>query len=193
MTATLKEARTEVPKEIKVQDQVTFNTGILVVFGLIMTYMLFEAYKNKNGLKFGHEASLVCSMGLAISWFFLAEAESNKFTHMMKFNGELFFYFVMPPIVFAAGFNMYRKKFFENIANIMLFGVLGTLFAFFAYCGVTIWLVDYFGVEQKVYQKDTDTWIAEPVTLLISEILVMCALICSTDVIAAVAIINAKK
>jgi len=35
--------------------------------------------------------------------------------------------------------------------------------------------------------------VEQPVTLLLSEVLVMCALICSTDVIAAVAIINAKK
>lgn len=41
--------------------------------------------------------------------------------------------------------------------------------------------------------KDTGKWVEQPVTLLLSEVLVMCALICSTDVIAAVAIINAKK
>jgi NhaP-type Na+/H+ or K+/H+ antiporter len=133
-------------KEVQVQDQVTFNTGILVIFGLIMVYMLFEAYKNKNKLKFGHEASLVCSLGLGISFFFLEESTNSKFTNMMEFNGEMFFYFVLPPIVFAAGFNMYRKKFFENFANIMLFGVLGTLCAFFAYAGVTLWMVNYFGV-----------------------------------------------
>lgn len=53
----------------------------------------------------------------------------------------MFFYFVLPPIVFAAGFNMYRKKFFENFRNIILFGVFGTLVAFFAYASVTLLLV----------------------------------------------------
>jgi len=74
---------------------------------------------------------------------------------MMEFNGEMFFYFVLPPIVFAAGFNMYRKKFFENFANIMLFGVVGTLFAFFTYSGITLAMVNYFDVTQNVYNKDT--------------------------------------
>ena len=42
----------------------------------------------------------------------------------MRFDDNLFFYFILPPIVFASGFNMYRKKFFANIANILLFGVV---------------------------------------------------------------------
>lgn len=61
------------PIEVTVNDQVTFNQGILVIFGLIMIYMLFEAYKAKNGLKFGHEASLVCTIALIISYCFYSE------------------------------------------------------------------------------------------------------------------------
>ena len=42
-----------------------FDEGILVIFGMLMIYMLFEAYKHKKGLKFGHEASLVCIVGIS--------------------------------------------------------------------------------------------------------------------------------
>jgi len=48
----------------------------------------------------------------------------------MVFNDDLLFYFVLPPIIFAQGFNMYRQKFFENIHNILLFGVIGTFVTF---------------------------------------------------------------
>lgn len=47
-----------------------FNEGILVIFGMLMIFMLFEAYKHKNNLKFGHEASLVCVIGILISALF---------------------------------------------------------------------------------------------------------------------------
>ena len=44
-----------------------FNVGIIIVLVLLMVYMLFEASKHKYGLTFGHEASLVCLVGLAAS------------------------------------------------------------------------------------------------------------------------------
>jgi NhaP-type Na+/H+ or K+/H+ antiporter len=58
---------------------------------------------------------------------------------MLKFNKDVFFDFLLPPIVFAAGFNMSsRRKFFENFANISLFGVIGTFVAFTVYCSITL-------------------------------------------------------
>lgn len=178
--------------EADIHDQVTFNIGIIVIFVLLMIFMLFEAWKNKYSIKFGHEASLVCSLGLVISAIFYSD-EDSEFTKMMEFNGEMFFYFVLPPIVFAAGFNMYRKKFFENLRNIVLFGVFGTFTAFAGYTSVTLLGLHYVDLTQHIYSKETGTWTTEPVTLLFSEVVVMCALICSTDVIAAVSVISAKK
>ena len=54
------------------EEQTVFDAGILIIFFMLMIYMLFEAYKHKKDIKFGHEASLVCLVGLAISaimWF----------------------------------------------------------------------------------------------------------------------------
>jgi NhaP-type Na+/H+ or K+/H+ antiporter len=57
---------------------------------------------------------------------------------MLAFDKDVFFDFLLPPIVFAAGFNMSsRRKFFENFANISLFGVFGTFVAFFTYSSIT--------------------------------------------------------
>ena len=49
------------------EHHVIFNAGLIVVLLLLMVYMLFEAYKHKAGIVFGHEASLVCLTGLAVS------------------------------------------------------------------------------------------------------------------------------
>ena len=76
----------------------------------------------------------------------------------MSFNGDLFFYFVLPPIVFASGFNMYRKKFFANIRNILLFGVIGTFIAFGTFSGLTILFIRHFGLTQFTYDDENDVW-----------------------------------
>ena len=59
---------------------------------------------------------------------------------VVEFNDNLFFYFFLPPLVFASGFNMKRQKFYENIANIMLFGVGGTVVTFFVFAMLTLLL-----------------------------------------------------
>lgn len=106
----------------------------------MIIYMLFEAHKAKKRLIFGHEASLVCVIGVSISGLFMYKGTS-EFGDLMAFNNDLFFYFVLPPIVFASGFNMYRKKFFANICNIVLFGVVGTFIFFAVFCSLTMLLV----------------------------------------------------
>ena len=117
-----------------------FNEGIIVVFFMLMVFMLFESLKHKYHWKFGHEASLVCVLGVLISAIYTFKGAS-EFTDIMEFNDDLFFYFVLPPIVFASGYNMYRKKFFDNITNIVLFGVLGTFVIFGLFSGFSILII----------------------------------------------------
>ena len=59
---------------------------------------------------------------------------------LLKFSDNTFFYFCLPPIVFASGFNMQRGNFFSNIKNVMLFGILGTFVAFFSFSAMTMYL-----------------------------------------------------
>ena len=116
-----------------------------MVLFLLTIYNLFEAYKHKHHLSFGHEAALVATIGLFLSWLFF-ESQENSFNTIMEFNGTMFFYFVLPPIVFAAGFNMYRKEFFRNITNVLIFGIGGTFVAFGAYFGIVYFMTSEISV-----------------------------------------------
>ncbi|URD89412.1 Sodium hydrogen exchanger [Musa troglodytarum] len=48
----------------------------------------------------------------------------------MMFSENLFFIYVLPPIIFNAGFQVKKKQFFRNFMAIMLFGVVGTVISF---------------------------------------------------------------
>ena len=106
----------------------------------------------------------------------------------MKFSDDLFFYFCLPPIVFASGFNMQRKKFFANIKNIVLFGLIGTIIAFVSFSGMTVLYRDFTG--RPLTQTNGETGEVTPLDLTTLEIILMCSLLCSTDVIAAVSLIK---
>ncbi|KAK6229812.1 hypothetical protein SCA6_018763 [Theobroma cacao] len=49
----------------------------------------------------------------------------GKSSHILRFSEELFFMYLLPPIIFNAGFQMKKKQFFQNFITIMLFGVIG--------------------------------------------------------------------
>ncbi|KAK3441756.1 hypothetical protein EUGRSUZ_B01758 [Eucalyptus grandis] len=50
-----------------------------------------------------------------------------KSSHLLVFSEDLFFIYLLPPIIFNAGFQVKKKQFFRNFMTIMLFGAIGTL------------------------------------------------------------------
>ncbi|PIA26804.1 hypothetical protein AQUCO_08800013v1 [Aquilegia coerulea] len=46
-------------------------------------------------------------------------------SHILRFDENLFFIYLLPPIIFNAGFQVKKKQFFRNFGTIMLFGVFG--------------------------------------------------------------------
>ncbi|KAF5455166.1 hypothetical protein F2P56_024770 [Juglans regia] len=54
----------------------------------------------------------------------------GKSSHILVFNEGLFFIYLLPPIIFNAGFQMKKKHFFQNFSTIILFGAVGTLISF---------------------------------------------------------------
>ena len=93
---------------------------------MFITYMIVGAFLEKIHAPIGHEAGIIILIGAGLSGgaYMIGHEE---FTKMMTFNEGFFFYFCLPPIIFASGYNMKRKKFFENFGNILMFGLFGTL------------------------------------------------------------------
>nr|GMD23602.1 sodium/hydrogen exchanger 3-like isoform X1 [Ipomoea batatas]GMD27869.1 sodium/hydrogen exchanger 3-like isoform X1 [Ipomoea batatas] len=51
-------------------------------------------------------------------------------SRILEFNEGLFFIYLLPPIIFNAGFQVKKKQFFRNFIIIMMFGAIGTLISF---------------------------------------------------------------
>ncbi|KAF9611995.1 hypothetical protein IFM89_037278 [Coptis chinensis] len=52
---------------------------------------------------------------------------SGTSSHILRFVEELFFIYLLPPIIFNAGFQVKKKQFFRNFTTIILHGVLGCI------------------------------------------------------------------
>ena len=124
-----------------------FSAGACLIMAVLFFYMFIGSVLEKYHCKVGHEASLVILLGMAFSYCALISGHS-EFNHMLSFDENFFFYFCLPPIVFASGYNMKRKKFFENFVNILLFGLFGTI-AQFTIFSIFTYLVMQFEVMYK--------------------------------------------
>ena len=111
-----------------------------------ITGALIEKYKPR----FGHETCLTIILGVTISVIMWASkpftpCDSSKTIEcppeVFALKSGFFFDFFLPPIVFNSGFNMRKKKFFANLGNVALFGLVVTLVCFTIYAMATIWII----------------------------------------------------
>ncbi|KAJ0989753.1 hypothetical protein J5N97_008109 [Dioscorea zingiberensis] len=90
-----------------------------------------------------------CTTGVII--LFLSK---GKKSHILRFNEEVFFIYLLPPIIFNAGFQVKKKEFFRNFLTIMLFGVIGVFISFSIISAGTWWFfpkIGFHGLGLKDY------------------------------------------
>jgi hypothetical protein len=68
----------------------------------------------------------------------------------------MFFTFILPPIIFAAGYNLRRRSFFKYFLYIFLFGVLGTIITFLVILPLT-----YFANSRDFFRVTTYNPVSE--------------------------------
>ena len=107
---------------------------VAVIFVMLMIYVIVGSFMEHKHSPFGHETGVALVAGLIISA--IVHYAINKDLDL-TFDSEIFFYVCLPPIIFAAGFNMRRRRFFENIGYILLFGIFGTIITFFVFAGLS--------------------------------------------------------
>lgn len=108
----------------------------IIVFVLLALYVIMGSFMEHKKFIIGHETGVAIIAGLIISSIAWGTGYTDL-SHNLHFNENLFFYLCLPPIIFASGFNMRRKRFFENIGYIMLFGLVGTLITFVIFSALT--------------------------------------------------------
>lgn len=127
-------------------------------------------------VQFLHPTGVAVVLGIGAG--FLTETVLDE---SVKFNENFFFYFVLPPIIFAGGYNMKRRRFFKNLSYIMLFGVLGTIINFI----VSVICVIYINNQHWVHDET-----GKVMNLTAQDALLICAVLSSSDTVAALTVID---
>eukprot|EP01083_Nonionella_stella_P071076 190660_1 len=143
---------------------ITFGVGwMLLAISLGHSLTIYQ-------IGFVHESGLYIILGLFGGAIWLLFGPSNVTQY--NFSPDMFFNVVLPPIIFAAAYNLKRKQFINNFATIMLLAIFGAILNFLMITIVGV-LFGPFGLEQ-------------------SEIMLFAATMSATDGIAVVALIDAE-
>jgi NhaP-type Na+/H+ or K+/H+ antiporter len=100
----------------------------LAVLGCVLyafTSLILHHYKITHGGNAPvHETTVVMLFGMLVGG-------AMKYQGIyVEFDPEIFFYLVLPPIIFSAGFGLKRKRILTYLPEILLFGIVGTLTMF---------------------------------------------------------------
>ncbi len=132
-----------------------------------------------------HETGVVLMISVLVSYILQEKVGSYKF----DFDEKQLFYLVIPPIIFSAGFNMKKRKFFKNLPYITAFGLLGTVFNF-----MTMSFMMYIFNEADLFvyyvNNKNPELTGKSFKLEYSEIFLFSGLITSSDVVAPLTLIS---
>ncbi|KAJ9171880.1 hypothetical protein P3X46_015184 [Hevea brasiliensis] len=101
--------------------------SITLFVALLCACILIGHLLEKN--RWMNESITALFIGLCTGFIILLTTKGRS-SHLFLFNEELFFIYVLPPIIFNAGFQVKKKQFFRNFMTIILFGAVGTLISF---------------------------------------------------------------
>ena len=128
-------------RELKNDEHVSHDAlykGIIAFTSVLILYVFIGSWMEKKKFVVCHETGVIIFIGIILSIFL--EFYDKDTAAFIGFNNTVFFDVLLPLIIFATGYNMRRKNFFDNIVNINKFGILGTILTFGFYSGLFILL-----------------------------------------------------
>ena len=154
-------------------DFLSSKTTVAII--LLIIYTISTPIFHKIHFHYVHESGIIMILGLLIG-VIANMFSSTSVTKNLSFNDEVFFNFVLPPIIFSAGYNLKKKSFFTFFFYIVTFGIFGTLVSFGAVSSLT-----YISNKMNLFS---------PFNLNLKQILLFSSVIASTDTVAALTFIN---
>ena len=160
--------------EENVHEFASLNTLLIVVILLlcITASYIIKQYK----LYYIPESAASIFVGTVVGLLARVLYPSNEEIAFLSFDSELFFFLILPPIIFDAGYNVKKTLFFANFFTLSLYAVVGTLISTFI-IGYLVYAVGLLGIV------DIDT--TSPL-----ESLLFGALISATDPVATLSILG---
>jgi len=151
--------------------------GFEVMLGVIVLilYVLCAQWIDNTKFQYIHESSIAIILGILGG--LIVYIVDHK---LIEFDTSVFFYFVLPPIIFSAGYNLRTNEFVDNFGYIALYGFLGTFISF-----ISLSLLGVFFSQSGALAADSQ--------LSTRDTLLLACVLSATDTVAAVSVVKESK
>nr|XP_043618800.1 sodium/hydrogen exchanger 4-like [Erigeron canadensis] len=118
---------------------ITLFVGVLCLC-LVIGHLL-------NEYRWVNESITAIIIGCVVGGIVLIASKWKLSSSLLRFDQDLFFIYLLPPIIFNAGFQVKKKQFFHNFLPIMLFGVTGVFISTSIVAAGCWWLFPKLGLN----------------------------------------------
>lgn len=120
----------------------------LMLLAFVCTFLLY-AYNRIEALEFFPESIAAVVVGVIIGCILKYFYNGTGLLQVVTFEPHTFFLFLLPPIMFHAGFSCKAGVFFRNFLTINSYAIFGTLIA-----GIVFSLIFWYGTSFTIYAFD---------------------------------------
>ena len=126
----LVEQQPEIPQKSNSVSSSLSYKGVMAIIILIF-YTIAAPIFQKLNFHYLHESGICMIVGTMIALLSKYIGNTNdSLNNFVTFDDEMFFNIVLPPIIFAAGYNLKKRAFFKYFFYIVTFGIFGTIISF---------------------------------------------------------------
>eukprot|EP01028_Stygiella_incarcerata_P010372 TRINITY_DN5340_c0_g1_i2.p1 TRINITY_DN5340_c0_g1~~TRINITY_DN5340_c0_g1_i2.p1 ORF type:complete len:1067 (-),score=291.18 TRINITY_DN5340_c0_g1_i2:986-4186(-) len=97
---------------------------LFIIFVSLFRVILSNLPEKRDIKRYAPESSLIIILGVAVAFFTIIVGIHSE---AVRFNAELFFLFLIPPIIVEAGYFLHKNAFFSNFGLIIIQAFIGTL------------------------------------------------------------------
>lgn len=179
----------------KINNETSYASIITTI--LLFIYVLSPSIFEKYHFHYMHESGMCMVISCIISILDYKLRPEKDIAKEIRFDEEIFFSLILPPIIFSAGYNLKRKGFYKYFLYILSFGLIGTIVNFILVAPITYFFnkFEMFYVSsvgrEFAHLADTDIF-DKPINFKIKEILMFAAVITATDTVAALTFVSEK-
>jgi NhaP-type Na+/H+ or K+/H+ antiporter len=130
----------------------SLSINTIIATSILLIYILSRSIFKKINFYYIHESGLCMLIGMFLStliYYFSDTTFDN-----IKFDQDIFFTFILPPIIFSAGYNIHFKNFFKYFHYSIFFGIFGTFINFLLIVAITSIINFFFLFGMKFTFKD---------------------------------------
>eukprot|EP00002_Diphylleia_rotans_P016170 TRINITY_DN313_c0_g1_i1.p1 TRINITY_DN313_c0_g1~~TRINITY_DN313_c0_g1_i1.p1 ORF type:complete len:735 (-),score=160.42 TRINITY_DN313_c0_g1_i1:414-2618(-) len=105
-----------------------FDLSVIFTAFYLLGVTVFRVFFHGSWINWMPESGLVIFLGVVYAGVLKLLDPSGGNMPFFEFKEDLFFFVLIPPIIFEAGYSLHKGLFFSNFWTINLYAILGTLF-----------------------------------------------------------------